>query len=624
MSGWLAEIGDFSLFENRLQRLKKKFAVSGVPALRVNVSEYQSHIKIIRWGWTGEKSPDIYIKCADDDSLLVLSGVITDLGYFGKTPNTQDKVAERLLYLWDKHGDKIVQQLNGSFSILFYSTKYNQATIFTDRFASRSVWCAEENGSWIIGNFPSAVAVMLKNTPKINPVGLWSLLYSARHLGSNGLFHSINALLAGQKAILSPHNKAVITYWWRRKYQTVNGLSKSVWGRHIANALVNSARRYMNVCKRPYLFLSGGLDSRIAAAAIGHPLRSVTLCTVPNAESRLASLVAHTIGIKNHRIIRTPYWYSDTIDAAALISAGNFFTYHAHFIVPVHTICSAHPEAEFLLGDLLENFNKHYFSIPKGIKANFSPDNIINFLYSSVPFTIKDRSRIGIHFNKIFLDSFREQYRYAMKNYYDMIAGVSEDYADCLDTFLRWADVSITPTYNMLTCIWPLAKERNICFDNDLNDLSLQIPSCIRGAGVLHTWILYHLNKKLSLIPDANTFLPPLCFNKLKDFTKKTRPFLGKVRRGFIRNNGNKPKIKTSGSWLILREMYRKDQKYKDYMDTLIKDESIFPSSIFNLEQIKKTWEEYLAGNINLHYEIMGLLSFGSLQKKILCTEINI
>lgn len=86
----------------------------------------------------------------------------------------------------------------------------------------------------------------------------------------------------------------------------------------------------------------------------------------------------------------------------------------------------------------------------------------------------------------------------------------------------------------------------------------------------------------------------------------------------------SKPVLKTSGSWLLTHEMYRKDSRYRKRIENLIVDENVFPSEIFDLEQIKNTWDEYLAGNISLHFEVEALLSFGNLHRMVLCNGIEI
>jgi len=624
MSGWITEIGVVSDFEERLTRFEKIFSVNGVPGLRVEKYIHTNNARTIMWAWNNFRVPDVYVKETDEGVCVVLCGAITDLGHFCSLPSNQESTATQVLRLWLEHKDNLIKELNGSFSCLFYEPGKDKATLYADRFASRSVWFTKENDVWIVGNFPSAITAMRKNNPKIDPAGLWSLFHTGRHVSRHGLYSQTDCLLAGEKAILSKASQPIVSKWIQRRYIPDREVKMHEWGAGIANVLQESSRRYKRVCRAPHIFLSGGLDSRIAAAAFDEPMKSVSFSSIPNAETRIASVVSKVIGIEHQRIIRSPYWYLDTFDAAALISAGNFLTCHTHFIVPASDIASQNADAEFFLGDLLENFNKHYFQHPNRQSLVYEPQNLMGILHSYVPYTMKDTNRLGIHFREHVRQRIESIYRDALEDYAKSLLDVSEDDADRMDTFLRWADVSITPTFNMITCLRTLAGERNIFLDNEVNEISLKIPSALRGAGILHRWTLYHLNKILPFIPDANTFLPPIVPNPVATFAKKLRPTMGRIRRGTVFKPKSKPVLNTSGSWIMMHEMYRKDPQYRGKIEEIVNDENIFPAEIFDNSRIKKTLEEYVAGNISLHIEINALLSFGILNRLLPCSGIEL
>lgn len=615
MGGWISIIGDPSVFDHRLAKFKRIFSVEGVPTLRLEIDRDLPETRNIFWAWNNHTIPDVFY-VRKDDYLLVLCGAITGLGSFGEILLERRLTTKRILELWIEYNDKVIEQLNGSFSCLFYNRHTKEASIYTDRFSSRSVWYAPEAESWVVGNFPSSIATMLKDNPKIDAAGLWSLFHASRHVGEHGLYHDIKTLLAGQKIVLSEGNGVVRKQWHHRQYEPINTRSAREWGHAIGDALITSSNRYKKVCKNPHLFQSGGLDSRIVAASFGQPLKTLTLCTTQNAESRIATMVSNTIGLEHETVIRSPYWYFDTRSAASLANSGNFFNSHNHFMIPARDICSDVPESEFFLGDMIENINKHYFAMPADGQWTCHPDDIYSVFYKYAQYTIPNVDRMGMHFNIKIAASAKEAYARSLKSHAQSLLGVSSEDADRFDTLLRWSDVSIHPAF-MRNCIWPIAGDRNIYFDNEFDKLSLQIPALIRGAGVVHKWILYHLCKRLALIPDANTLLPPMFGNRINKTAKKLRAIAGKFRQGMIHRTSNKPISKTQGSWLLLHELYRKDDRYRGTIEKLIHDESIFPSEIFDQKQIKRTWQEYLNGNTSLHFEIEALLSFGSLNKQI-------
>ena len=614
MGGWIVFFGDIPDLQNRLRRFERIFAVSTVPPLNTEIHKLNNNLTVVGWAWRNRGVPDLNVVTSADGDALVLCGVLTGMGWFGDLEENQEATARKLLDLWLLHGDASMQTLNGSFSCVFYHAKERQLTLYTDRFASRSIWQIAENKSWIVGNFPSAIAAVMLSTPKLDPVGLWSLFSLGRRIGTYGIYAGIKPLIAGQKAIFtagadSPRSAR----WWERRYTPNPDLTARRWGLVLAEALRKSADRYRSVSSSPYLFLSGGLDSRIAAAVLGKPLKTISLCTTPNVETSMAARVANVLDLDHRVIQRTPYWYLDTVDAAALISSGDHLSKHAHFIVPVGDISAGDPAAAFYLGDLMENFSKHYFEPQGTVPLDRGPSELSNFLITHTPWAIADVSRVGSHFNPYIRRALEERYFAAVEDVVQSVMSVSEDSADRLDTMLRWIDVSVTYTHNMLTCMWPLAPERNLYCDNAVDDLSLHIPAPTKGAGRLHTWILWHLNKRLTFIPDVNYLFPPLAPQLCKTIIKKLRKQLGVTGHARIRRV-----IKSaSGSWPHMYELYRHDERYRGYVETLLSNQVFFPEDVFDMQRIHLIWDEFLSGNTRLQYDIEALVTWGTLQKLI-------
>ncbi|MFQ6071019.1 MAG: asparagine synthase-related protein [Candidatus Aminicenantales bacterium] len=617
MGGWAAVIGQAQDAKQRLCRFRKVFSVSGVPSLRVKMLASNPDITAFSWGWTKAEVSDIQ-SAESEGTLLILCGVVTDLGRFGPVLPSQSQTAAQILKLWKRYPEKLIPELNGSFNLLFYEKNSGMTVLYTDRFASRSVWIYKEAECLIAGNFPSAVAALCRTSLEIDPAGLWSLFHTSRHPETRGLYHGVRSLSAGQKAVFAPDSEAEISFWWRRKYRPEHGLSPSEWGEILARALLKAAERYKKVSPNPHLFLSGGLDSRIVAAAYRKPLKTITLCTEPNTESRVAAKVAKSLGLEHRTVIRSPYWYLKTKEASALISSGNHLSSHTHFIVPVIETVSRTPDACFFLGDLLENLNHHYFRFPKSNNFYFTPQQVPHLLESSVPFTSEKNGWPSQVFESHLAEHIERSWVEAVEEAASRVLKVSEDDRDRFDTYLRWQDVSLTYTYNMITCIWPFASERTLFFDNDLNDLSLRIPAELRGSGRIHRWILHHLSKKLLLLPDTNTFLPPFLPSGAVSMARKVRPLLGRIRRAaYRRRNSQKLVLKTSGSWLLFHELYRRDRAYRALIQGVLADSSLFPPQVFNRKEMGRIWQQYLAGDINLHREIEALLSFALLQRQI-------
>jgi len=638
MGCWIAFFGKSDNLSRRIRKFRKVFSVDGVPKLTTIIMNHDRFFRSVLWAWRDNGVPDVNVRSDGDGNVVILCGAVTDLGRYGSVSSAPNETAKNIMHLWKEHRASIIDQINGSWSLVFYNAKDQSVVAFTDRFASRAVWISRDGNVWIIGNFPSAIVTLRENSITLDPAGLWSLFQTSRHIPGRSLYSEVFSLIAGQKAVLripSPFPSRgeekgggdayySISNWYKRRYEPDYSLTPKEWGYRLACALKNSAKRIKRITPNPYLFLSGGLDSRIAAAAFGEGLKTITLCSSSNFESRVAKLVSNQLRLTHQPIIRTPYWYLDTLNASALISSGNYLVSHTHFLVPAKELCKKISDASFLLGDLLENLNKHYFSTPKVVPFAFNSEKLPYLLTNFIFSVSKNPQRLSRIFNKNICAHLQRCWTESIIESAKLVMDVSDDAHDRFDTYLRWVDVGVTYTYNMITCLWPIAGECNLFFDNDLNDLSLKIPSKIRGKGILHTWILWHLNKELLLIPDANNFLPPFMHKFIQNIAKQTRPKLGRLRRRlYIKTKADAVNLPTSGSWPLFAELYRRDKKYRTMIESLLFDKSALPSEIFDHSEIQNIWQEFLNGNFSLLLDINSLITFGSLNRLISCSALS-
>lgn len=160
-------------------------------------------------------------------------------------------------------------------------------------------------------------------------------------------------------------------------------------------------------------------------------------------------------------------------------------------------------------------------------------------------------------------------------------------------------------------------------FDNDLLQLLHSIPASLRGTGRLHKWILWNLDKRLVFIPNSNYWLPPILPNRFQEITRRIRPVLGKARRQLISLVAKGPANRTEGSWQINIEWFRKDLRYRNFIDHCLNDPLAFPSEIFNRKELHQNWMDFLNGNDSKLYEIEMLLSVGLLNRKIMPCGIS-
>lgn len=619
MGGWVLLSGNIENLDNRIRKFRNVFDVSGVPPLYLEVKNF-NNFHVLLWSWSKPPIPDIvFTNNREGTDFLILHGIITGLGKFGDISDSQVEACSRILKLWILHGVKIFSELDGSFSCVFFNTREQTLTLITDRFASRTVWFSGEKKCWYVGNFPAAIAAFQADPPKLNAAGLWSLFAYSRHVDVHGIYHGMTNMPSSHEIVLKADGSFKMSHWRTRQYNPEFNISPKVWGEKIACAIQDSVRGWSKQISDPHLFLSGGLDSRIAAAAFGSGVKTHTLTTGFNMNARIAKTVANHLKIEHQTIIRSPYWYLDTFHAGSLIGGGNYNIQHAHFMAPVLQIMELNTDCTFLLGDLLENFNSHYLHPLNGDYPDFEPEKIPDFFHKIYSYCHPDINRLKRLFRPGLRDKLFYSWKLALMKAAKSNITISDDPRDNFDSLFRWNNCSCCPTYLMLECIRPLAREINIMFDNELADLLLEIPADVKGKGILHRWILWHLCRPAVFIPDSNSWLPLIFPNRYHKLFGKIRPIIGSSRRKFMSlyQGSHRPIVKTEGSWQMLHEWYRKDKQYREFIEECLNDKDAFPHEIFNQEEIKNSWKEFLNGCISNKFEIDILLSFCLLQKKI-------
>ncbi len=338
--------------------------------------------------------------------------------------------------------------------------------------------------------------------------------------------------------------------------------------------------------------------------------------------SRIAEKVARKLDIRHKTIIRDPHYYLDSFTAAALVSSGNYSIAHAHFINAVIEITRENPDASFLLGDLLENFNKHYFKpgVLKDIHHMNLPvedlPGMFNRLYS---YSYKDFDELAGLINPGIANQCRQNWSDELVALAKRVSSVSGHQEDVLDALFRWYNNNFCPTNLMHDCMKPFGEVRNLMFDRFMIDLVLRVPAALKTRGILHRKILKYLHRDLLFIPNSNSWLPPIVPEAMNKITRKIRPILGNFRRKIIAMGKEKtsPIVKTEGSWHMPHEWYRKDPEYKGFIQTILFSDKAIPGEIFSHKMIQYYWHEFQVGDISKMFIIDALMTIGLIHQRI-------
>jgi hypothetical protein len=359
--------------------------------------------------------------------------------------------------------------------------------------------------------------------------------------------------------------------------------------------------------------LSGGVDSRIAGAALvaagGKPL----FCTIGDAnnmEVNIAKHVANALNGKHEVIIRDEEWYLRTIKKAMFSSNGTFSWSHSHFSQAYLLLKEAYGVDAALIGDFCEAFSKICCTV-SGKRTMLWTEKEFVDEFDSLPlpnYRPIDRERSL----KLLNGDVREKAEHNLKNdiseRYAKLQTVSNDPKIVGDLFFRWHMAPSMATFQMFNDLRSAGPERNLMFDKDLHQLLEIMPSIMRTGSNFGARIVNYLHPKAALIPNSNTLLPLMFPMAAHEFAKKAKPMLGKLRRWAFSNT-----YRTTASWPHLPMLYYNSRKWRESITYMLLDSCSLPEDIFDMKEVQSCWIGFCNGDISRHADVERLFGLSNL-----------
>jgi hypothetical protein len=427
------------------------------------------------------------------------------------------------------------------------------------------------------------------------------------------LFAGVEAVGPGTILRLGGNSSAQESRWYRFQHQPGPSMSVSAWVDLAHESLLRSAKRIARQCPRPAVFFSGGVDSRLVAAALqaaGADPLLVTLGDSRNVEVRVAEQAAQAMGLKQVVIKRDPRWYLRALPRAAFESGGGFLWVHGHFAEAIHTVRREHGVQEFVLGDLCEAFSKLLCAPNLTGKGLWSPDEFVqNFDLVRMPeYQPKQRARTLSVLQPELRREVEEALQRDIRHRYESLAGMASDPRVFVDHFSRWDSVATISTFFMFLDVRGAGAERNLMFDPDAHRLLEQLPANIRDGRNLGAKLVRSFNPRAGRVVNSNSMLP-ICWPPVAHrLSKKAKPYFGKIRR-LIQGRNHL----TAGAWPEKAALYGTDVQWRERFEHVLTDESSFDGGSFDRERIGASWREFLGGDRTLAKDLEKLVQFGML-----------
>lgn len=629
MPGFFIAVGDnhHHLLENIMGSINN---VDSLGIGKPTVKPISSSVSLLEWcGESGKFETDLgFISNESVGSNAFLAGYITSPVPICRKTIIESPAALHFLSQGFSSGKdqriRSIEKLNGSFALLCISSQDKAIYLCSDRFASRTIWRSFHDGTWLFASHPVLLWFAVGKRYALDPAALGSLLLRARPSGARSLLTVGKRNLPGYIHTLSFDGQQESTRWYRPHYEPLKGKSLGEWGERLSSTLKASTRRLKPIMNKPLLFLSGGLDSRLALAALStefDPL-CVTLFDGENFETKTARLVANTVGAQHHTVLRDKAWYIRGMERAALLQGGNYHPAHSHFSEGLIKIGTDLNYDSVLLGDFLEAFQKLLGENVESLGRKPSAENLCDHVLT-LDGQYSASEKMGV------LQYIREPLRKRVFDAWrsDLMAAATEalevsgELPASVDYFLRWSAAYEVATYGMIEDIRSFAPEKSISMDNELHDLMLSIPAAQRNKGRISLEALKHLSPQLGYIQNANTMLPANAPYWCHKAVKMIRPRLGKAKQMLNRKLGITSVM--SSSWTDLRLLASTDGEWIKFIDSILSDSAAFPDSIFETSAIQSAWQRYRAGELHLGFSIDSLLTVGIIHKNYGSGELD-
>ncbi len=399
--------------------------------------------------------------------------------------------------------------------------------------------------------------------------------------------------------------------YWRMRYTEEPG-SLEEYAAALAEALRRAAARQSADFDRGAVFLSGGLDSRLTAAALRRPMTAFTVGDWAGPEVRVARRVARRMGWPHVFLRRRAGHYARLLDRAVELTGGMQRFDHCHFLGHLDGIRGNFSAAfvEEPMDVLLKGhywhrrLDVHGIKVPAPGSAGPAVSDPVETLmrldvkstYSSAPWRLF-REPWGSLYCEIIRQALRRR--------------ITDAGTHCPEAALEHAagrgSYGRTSSFANLSCLRPDVRARALCLDNEVLELSLRTPARYRATGRLVTLALRRLAPALATVPLARSGLRPDAPERVAWLAQMGAEVAFRLRRAC----GRFPAHYTRESWPDRGELLRAGA-LRGRLERTLADESCFPGVLFDRGGMQELYAEHLARKRDHRWLLLCLLTFGT------------
>lgn len=524
--------------------------------------------------------------------------------------NNPSNDAEYCLHLYESKGTKAFAGLNGSFVIILCHLDSDKILLVGDRILSRPFYYFCDNEHLVFGSQLRPILRFPGLPRRLDVQAVYEFFYFRYVLREKTYYQDIKSLPPAGMLQFS-EGKLTVERYWKPEYKG-EPRNDGYYVEALTEALKKAVGRRTRSKHRYGILLSGGIDSRaIFNADVENKITvAFTQADFENKEVQIARRVATGKGCKHIFLRRDPNHYFRNADKSIDIGDGMYEFWAAQNLGFLEKIYS---EVDVLLDGYAFGLGLKDILMPKKYMAWFGqqipmPDLAVQDAISG----IFQQSNLHSGEPPIFktpIGQIQDNLIATLESYFKDVPGTEAlpavDRINYL--FLCYSARQI------LDLLWVLhirqyLELRLAIWDNDILDLAYAIPARQKINGRLVKKVLSRLSFSQSLIPYANTGLPPF----ITDWPETILLMAQSALKSFY----NKPKhfdspYFTDGSWPNYSELYRINTNLKGYIETTIGDAGCLPPEIFDLKNIKNIYDRHMSGQGAFPTTLTALTTFG-------------
>jgi len=532
-----------------------------------------------------------------------------------------DNDPEFCLHLYEEYGERFVEKINGCFVLLIYDIRSKRILVANDRHGLAPLYRAQNGNKWI---FATEVKAILKDkmiAKEIDDRTVADFFAFGRIFGNKTFFKSIKAVPPASIITWSDGKISERQYWdYKFEEEYDPSLTEEYYVNTLAALFTKAVKRATKKKYRFGVFLSGGLDSRAAVAAIdkkSYPISTFTYGISGGDEAKIARIIAKKLGTKHEFVELRRNYLVSFAEKGVYLTDGMLNCAHFYWISLLPAVRERVDVIfhglglDILLSTVLSHtMFEHFYHGGAGLflerqisrtKGDVFSDLLFRFFNSPV-----SEEMMPLFFSNAYYQKIKE---YPRASFEEHLSSVKEkDPVNRVDSF--W--LRQFGRYNLSRVILRnFVEDRLPSLDIDFFEFALRVPRKFRfRRQALYFKLLAKLAPDLAKIPYQRTGVSPM----MPDLVHRIGFLIQGVYKFLVRNL----RVKTHGfislpNWMgypDIGEWIRKDENLRSFFEGILLDSRSLNRGYFNPSFISQMVTDHMSERKDWTNLLCALLTF--------------